>query len=59
MRTDAGAAREEVIDAAQTGIESGETFKQVGMTNVPTGMKFCTDILGQGNMEDGMVLPRK
>lgn len=33
-----------------------EKFKQDGMRNETTGMKFRKDILEQGNMQDGMVL---
>lgn len=33
-----------------------EKFKQDGMTNVTTGMKFRDDVLAPGNMEDGMAL---
>ena len=36
-----------------------EKFKQDGMTNVTTGMKFRDDILAPGNMEDGTVLLEK
>lgn len=34
-------------------------FKETGMTNRTTGMKFRDEILSQGNMEDGMVLLEK
>lgn len=34
-------------------------FKRDGMRNETTGMKFRTDILEQGNMQDGMALLKK
>lgn len=33
-----------------------DTFKQDGMTNQTTGMKFRSEVLSRGNMEDGNVL---
>lgn len=39
-------------------LEIVETFKQEGMTNRTTGMRFRDEILSQGNMQDGKELLR-